>query len=590
MYRAILSPPRGEGAHTHPAPNCSPTAPARYAILSARAWRGRAGGGAFAAYRFQRLFADFVQGCMQKTSQFDPSAYNIYLHELNHVRGIQGGQSQNSYLWMASIIQPVPQLVSTRAIADEACAHAILQRGAQHGLIPLAPLVDPAASHWMRGTGINHIYLLHYRGNVARRRYQELQLPNLGINTSIVVAFDQHELDDTVRSCHALCDPSTAGVSAAMYTTDNRTRAMYERDRQSTSICHSIWATRFSAALKLYVALYDMVWRSFPAALILEDDVQIKWTQLDNLGTAVRNTTSAAVKPRDRLAVLFASSYSSSGLDNLCCDWRSGRHHVNLRPNKHRGHGLMPAVGVVVTTRGARHLLRSLPITDNNDVILSDSRGRAGSQHGLWYSKPYVFVPAEELQFECLSALELRAANPLGHKCPPQSRDLWKLMPVPRPGFAVPGLDALSSSAPPAENQSETSRHHSTRFHAGAHGRNGSAPRGITRAAFERAMAEQRSRAALLRKAVRPPPPPSSLVPPSKCCELRLEDCSGVVQQKLQWFGVGPTRSELECEARRRAWELSHHCAAHYRVNISSTKCVTGMMVSHYTRWASADS
>jgi hypothetical protein len=311
---------------------------------------------------------------------------------------------------MASVIQPIPQLVSTRAIADEACAHAILQRGAQHGLIPLAPLADPAASHWMRGTGINHIYLLHYRGNVVRRRYQELQLPNLGINTSIVVAFDQHELDDTVRSCHALCDPAAAGVSAAMYTTDNRTRAMYERDRQSTSICHSIWATRFSASLKLYVALYDMVWRGFPAALILEDDVQIKWTELENLGTAVRNTTSTAVKPRDRLAVLFASSYSSSGNDNLCCDWRSGKHHVNLRPNKHRGTGLMPAVGVVVTTRGARHLLRSLPITDNNDVILSDSRGRAGSQHGLWYSKPYVFVPAEELQFECLSALELRAA------------------------------------------------------------------------------------------------------------------------------------------------------------------------------------
>ena len=471
---------------------------------------------------------------------------------------------------MASVIQPIPQLVSTRAIADEACAHAILQRGAQHGLIPLAPLADPAASHWMRGTGINHIYLLHYRGNVVRRRYQELQLPNLGINTSIVVAFDQHELDDTVRSCHALCDPAAAGVSAAMYTTDNRTRAMYERDRQSTSICHSIWATRFSASLKLYVALYDMVWRGFPAALILEDDVQIKWTELENLGTAVRNTTSAAVKPRDRLAVLFASSYSSSGNDNLCCDWRSGKHHVNLRPNKHRGTGLMPAVGVVVTTRGARHLLRSLPITDNNDVILSDSRGRAGSQHGLWYSKPYVFVPAEELQFECLSALELRAANPLGHKCPasPQSRDLWKLTPVPRPGFAVPGMDALSSSARPAENQSETSRH-STRFH-GAHGKNGSAPRqkGLTRAAFERAMAEQRSRAASLRSAARPPPSPS------KCCELRLEACSGVVPQKLQWFGVGQTRSELECEARRRAWETSHHCAAHYRVNISSTKCV----------------
>jgi len=140
-----------------------------------------------------------------------------------------------------------------------------------------------------------------------------------------------------------------------------------------------------------------MAWRGYPAALILEDDVKILWHRLDALGAAVRNT-SVAPDP-ERLTVLFSSSYAANGDDAL-------RHGVHLRPNNRFGNGLMPAVGVVVTAAGAHHLLQSLPITDNNDALLSDRRGPAARQPGLWYSKPYTFVPASELQHECMAALE----------------------------------------------------------------------------------------------------------------------------------------------------------------------------------------
>ncbi len=217
------------------------------------------------------------------------------------------------------------------------CAHSILLRGARHGLMPLAPVADPEAAHWAHGTGIRHAYLLHYRGNTARRRYQELQLPSLGINASIVTAYDKQDLDATVYACHALCDPSDAGIFRS-------------RSNQS-SICDNVWAARFSASLKLYVALFDMAWRAFPAALILEDDVQIRWAEIASLGRAVRNTSSTAAPADHRLAVLFSSSYSPTGHDSLCCE--DGKHHVHLRPENRFGSGLMPAVGVVVTARGA---------------------------------------------------------------------------------------------------------------------------------------------------------------------------------------------------------------------------------------------
>ncbi len=92
-----------------------------------------------------------------------------------------------------------------------------------------------------------------------------------------------------------------------------------------------------------------------------------------------------------------------------------------------------------------RHLLSSLPITDNNDVILSDSRGRAAQQPGLWYSKPYSFVPAPELQFECLSAQDMRLAAPGGHGC--KAAPSRQIVPMPRPGFAVQGLIAPTAIA-----------------------------------------------------------------------------------------------------------------------------------------------
>ena len=133
------------------------------------------------------------------------------------------------------------------------------------------------------------------------------------------------------------------------------------------------------------------------------------WDKLPLLAAATVNATLAP-SPH-ALRVLFAGSYAPNGYDMLCCNTKQRRVDntsvVRMRPRQHRkGTGLMPASATIVTNPGARHIVQSLPITDNNDVLLSDVRTRSGRQPGLWYIKPYPFTPATELQKESLDAWE----------------------------------------------------------------------------------------------------------------------------------------------------------------------------------------
>jgi len=293
------------------------------------------------------------------------------------------------------------------------CALQLLHRGARYGLEPVSPISnDSTLQAWAAGTGISHVYVLHYRGNPSRKAYQQVQIAQLGLPASIVTAYDKQDIGAELRNCSALCDRSNLGIFRAL--------------ANQSSICSPEWSARLSASLKLYVAIFDMAWNGFAASLICEDDVKIIWQRLGYLSAAVRNTSHIPFP--DRLTVLFSSSYSANGRDGLCCE--DSQHHVHPRPDDRFGFGLMPAVGVVVSSTGARHLLESLPITDNNDVLLSDRRGPAGRQRGLWYSKPFTFVPAPELQFECISALE--------HKnCKPAISRSQLPMPQLRPGFRM---------------------------------------------------------------------------------------------------------------------------------------------------------
>jgi hypothetical protein len=261
-----------------------------------------------------------------------------------------------------------------------ACVHDILGRGAA-ALVPL-PTLAPAPPEWSAwGAGVvDHAYLLLYGRNAMRARYQRAQLAQLGVNVSVVAAYDREDIDGTVRACTDLVDSARYSIDAGV------------------SIGHANQTGRFSASLKLYVALYDGVARGFSTTLVLEDDVRVHWPRLAALGRAIRN--ASAQPPPERMTLLFAGSYSENGFDALCCHGTASEPTLRLRPPGYHRYGLMAAVGVVVNRPGALHVLRSLPITDHNDVLLSDRRTRSGAQRGLWYFKPYPFTPAGELQHE----------------------------------------------------------------------------------------------------------------------------------------------------------------------------------------------
>ena len=275
------------------------------------------------------------------------------------------------------------------------CAQTVLHRGSL-GLIPLP--VDESYTAWGHSSGIDHVYVLHYRGNPGRLAFQSAQVPQLGINASVVASYDKQDLDGSLRSCKALISDSNSFGA-------------------DTSITDVSRAAQLSASIKLYVALYDMARRALNTALILEDDAKIVWNRLDMLKFAIANTSLAQAP--NALRILFAGSYNKGGYDFLCCNYGPGP-YIYLRPRQFRGTGMMSAVGVVVTHAGMKHLLSNLPIRDNNDVLLSVAATRTGNQPGLWYVKPYPFIPARDLQSECINcnasvreAMRARAQMPL---------------------------------------------------------------------------------------------------------------------------------------------------------------------------------
>ena len=84
------------------------------------------------------------------------------------------------------------------------CVHSILHRGAKNGLVPLNVSSEPRFADWYIDTGLAMAYVLHYSGNQLRRRFQEQQLPQLGLNVSLVTAYDRQAIDAEVRACTAL--------------------------------------------------------------------------------------------------------------------------------------------------------------------------------------------------------------------------------------------------------------------------------------------------------------------------------------------------------------------------------------------------
>mmetsp|Transcript_62613 Transcript_62613/g.104217 ORF Transcript_62613/g.104217 Transcript_62613/m.104217 type:complete len:456 (+) Transcript_62613:70-1437(+) len=337
-------------------------------------------------------------------------------------------QLASADLWNASKMLNAPLLPPTYLQHLPACVRTILARGVEQ-LMPLP--ADPVFADRFEGL-IQWGYLLNSRSNTQRLAYQREQLPQLGLNVSVVRAYDAEDIDATVRSCTALASLDAYGT-------------------ESLSIAHPTRVRRLSSCIKLYIALFDTAIHGWHAAFVFEDDVQIFWDRVDTLGMAMHNLSAMALgkKSSDALTVLFASSYSIHGVDRLCCDFGAPR--LARRPRNVRGTGIMASVGFVVTSLGVRHLLKSLPIRDNIDVLLSDSRTISGRQQGLWYLKPYPFVPSYTLKnLECVKCLPNTSINPmasstnLSHWQPAPPKPGLPPRPKSRPLPSIVALDAVN--------------------------------------------------------------------------------------------------------------------------------------------------
>ena len=270
------------------------------------------------------------------------------------------------------------------------CAREILHAGAKR----LEPLHSAVSTPLLP---VDHAYLIHYSRAKERRAFQLQQLPLLGLNISVVMAYDRQEIGREVLACTGLVD-----VGVPML---------------GTNLSIASEPAYLSQSLKLHVALYHMAIHGWRVAMILEDDVVVRWEYVGFFGAAVLNATAgrdpAGWLPRAKVhkwldrppvsaeygfSVLFGGSYDPGGNDMVCCSDGPLANVTRPKPRDLRGFGMMPISGAAITAASVQHVLRSLPFSNAYDIVLADSRVASGNQSGQWLIKPCAFVPSAVLQ------------------------------------------------------------------------------------------------------------------------------------------------------------------------------------------------
>ena len=215
---------------------------------------------------------------------------------------------------------------------------------------------------------VDHVYMVHYRGNDKRRAYQLQKLPQLGVNFTLVTGYDRDWISGHNRACMLTNSP----------------RLDIDVGGNKTLDMHQINPAYVSQVIKLYAALHDMLSSNYASALVMEDDAVIRFEHLPALDSALRSL-------QNNYTIVYSGSYNPKGTDSL----KPGlylKNHENI-PG-YRGPGrMMPAVGCVLSVAGAAHILESLPIRAPVDMTLSDWRVPSAPQHRAWVFKPFAFTP-----------------------------------------------------------------------------------------------------------------------------------------------------------------------------------------------------
>ena len=278
---------------------------------------------------------------------------------------------------------------------------------------------------------VDHAYLIHYRRNVRRGAFQQEQMRGLGLDVSMVTGYDREDIDSHNRAC-LLTTSRQYDMKISRY------RSRMHAPEESSAL---------SASIKLYAALFDLVAKGWRSALVLEDDVLIRWQHLPLLANVLRWMASgvpvttpmrlnpASAAPDTRRAPGLAPSLAGHGVSSDATRARQRRHDdagrsasisavyfgsytqegTDLMPtglsprnrciNATSGHkecyhrDILPAIGVALGARAAAHVVsHAVPIVGHIDMLLSalvvpscPCRPEQGA--GCYILKPYVAVP-----------------------------------------------------------------------------------------------------------------------------------------------------------------------------------------------------
>ena len=190
----------------------------------------------------------------------------------------------------------------------------------------------------LHGSGIDHVYIVHYSPLTRRREYMEKLLAAHHIRGHFVLGFDKEALTPAMVSCFH------TGWQPSLYRPSKR----FRHQQQPLKVLR---LSQVSVVIKHHSALYDMVRHNYSTALILEDDAFLRSRFRERL----RDVMALAARHQCDIVMV-------GGCMNMHA-YRAKYRTVKLHKHLYEKQEARCAHAFVATQHAARALLSSLPLT-----------------------------------------------------------------------------------------------------------------------------------------------------------------------------------------------------------------------------------
>lgn len=265
---------------------------------------------------------------------------------------------------------------------------------------------------------IDKVYMIHYTPMKKRKVAMTEMMAKHGVSVQWVDGFDKEVLNDTTASCFHAFHPEVYEKS----NTPSERRKAHRHDQYKYV---PLGKSQRSVVTKHHSALYDAYRFGYSNSLVLEDDAYLRVNFTGRLGEIMRSVPSTY----DVIMI--------GGCMNMHA-WRRKYKDVELvTKHLYKKREARCAHAYVVSQKGVRHLLSSVPLTQAIDFQMTSAMKEREME--VYWVEPWLSVQGPST--ECVTNIDLGAAcvsieKNLGNEYDPRFAEdtamnaLWDMVPA----------------------------------------------------------------------------------------------------------------------------------------------------------------